>query len=116
MPKIAYDIPAQDVHKSIDLLIDRLVNIKDETGEFLLKLEDGRVIDTKGWEDWEWTHGVGLYGLWKYYNLTGSTETLTIIEKWFAARFGEGGTTKNINTFSAMLTLAYLYEKGGNKT
>jgi hypothetical protein len=29
------------------------VNIKDETGEFLLTLEDGRVIDTKGWNDWE---------------------------------------------------------------
>ena len=30
-----------------------LVEIKDETGEFLLKLEDGRVIDTKGWFGWE---------------------------------------------------------------
>lgn len=34
-------------------LIDCLVNIKDETGEFLMPLEDGRVIDTKGWNDWE---------------------------------------------------------------
>lgn len=34
-------------------LINCLVNIKDETGEFLLTLEDGRVIDTKGWNDWE---------------------------------------------------------------
>lgn len=34
-------------------LIDCLVNIKDETGEFLMTLEDGRVIDTKGWNDWE---------------------------------------------------------------
>lgn len=37
----------------INRLIDCLVNIKDETGEFLLRLEDGRVIDTKGWNDWE---------------------------------------------------------------
>ena len=34
-------------------LIDCLVNIEDETGEFLMTLEDGRVIDTKGWNDWE---------------------------------------------------------------
>jgi unsaturated rhamnogalacturonyl hydrolase len=40
----------------IDRLIDCLVNIKDETGEFLLRLEDGRVIDTKGWNDWEVSH------------------------------------------------------------
>ena len=29
------------------------------------------VIDTKGWNDWEWTHGVGLYGMWSYYEKTG---------------------------------------------
>lgn len=34
-------------------VIDCLVNIKDETGEFLMPLEDGRIIDTKGWNDWE---------------------------------------------------------------
>lgn len=116
MPLIAHAIDAQDVHKSVNSLIHHLVNDKDETGEFLLKLDDGRVIDTKGWAGWEWTHGIGLYGLWKYYTLTGNEETLAIIEDWFAARFAEGGTTKNINTVAAMLTLAYVYEKTGNKT
>ena len=38
---------------SIDLLIDALVNITDDSDQFLLKLEDGRVIDTKGWNGWE---------------------------------------------------------------
>lgn len=98
MPQIIHEVAAQDVHKTIKLLINQLVNIKDETGEFLLRLDDGRVIDTKGWNGWEWTHGVGLYGLWKYHTLTGSVEPLNIIEDWFAARFAEGGTTKNINT------------------
>jgi unsaturated rhamnogalacturonyl hydrolase len=37
----------------ISRLIHCLVNIKDETGEFLMTLKDGRVIDTKGWNDWE---------------------------------------------------------------
>jgi unsaturated rhamnogalacturonyl hydrolase len=37
----------------IKKLIDCLVNITDETGEFLLRLDDGRIIDTKGWNDWE---------------------------------------------------------------
>ena len=116
MPLLAHQIASQDVHKTIKSLIHHLVTDKDETGEFLLKLEDGRVIDTKGWAGWEWTHGIGLYGLWKYYTLTGSAETLAIIEDWFAARFAEGGTTKNINTVAAMLTLAYVYEKTGNQT
>ena len=116
MPTTESGIAAQDVDKAINSLINGMVNIKDETGEFLLKLEDGRVIDTKGWAGWEWTHGVGLYGLWKYHTLTGSSEAFTIIEDWFRARFAEGGTTKNINTVASMLTLAYAYEKTGNQT
>ncbi|EED19875.1 glycosyl hydrolase family 88, putative [Talaromyces stipitatus ATCC 10500] len=91
---------AADVHSAIRLLIDNLVNIKDETGKFPLYLEDGRVIDTKSWAGWEWTHGIGLYGVWKYYEMTGDGSMLKIIEDWFAARFAEGGTTKNINTMA----------------
>ncbi|CAG8978144.1 hypothetical protein HYALB_00013027 [Hymenoscyphus albidus] len=116
MPPVAYDVASKDVHKTINSLIDNMVNIKDETGEFLLRLEDGRVIDTKGWQGWEWTHGIGLYGLYRYHALTGSEEALKVMEEWFANRFAEGGTTKNINTVAAMLTLAYLYEKTGNQT
>jgi len=65
MPPIAYSIASKDITTSIDLLINHLITDKDETGEFLLHLEDGRIIDTKGWAGWEWTHGIGLYGLWK---------------------------------------------------
>jgi unsaturated rhamnogalacturonyl hydrolase len=85
MPQIAYGIASNDVYYTIDSLIQQLVNIKNETGVFLLKL-DGRVIDTKGWNSWEWTHGIGLYGLWKYHTLTDSTSCLEIIEALFAAR------------------------------
>ncbi|OKL60432.1 hypothetical protein UA08_03996 [Talaromyces atroroseus] len=108
--------PAADIHNAIRLLIDNLINIKDETGRFLMHLEDGRIIDTKSWAGWEWTHGIGLYGVWKYYEMTGDASLLTIIEDWFSARIAEGGTTKNINTMAALLTLAYVYEKTGNVT
>jgi len=69
MPQVANGIAAQDVHTTIKLLIEQLVNIQDTTGEFLLRLDDGRVIDTKGWNGWEWTHGIGLYGLWNYHTV-----------------------------------------------
>lgn len=116
MPAVQHNIASADVHKVVKLLINNLVNIKDETGEFLLKLEDGRVIDTKGWNDWEWTHGIGLYGIWQYYELTEDPECLKIIEDWFKDRFAAGGTTKNINTMAVFLTLACVYEKTGNGT
>ncbi|KAH0587321.1 hypothetical protein H2248_006122 [Termitomyces sp. 'cryptogamus'] len=93
----------------ISSLIDCLVNIHDETSEFLMTLEDGRVIDTKGWNDWEWTHGIGLYGLLKFYEITGDNKSLKIALSWFKERFAIG-TTKNVNTMSPLLTAAYLHE------
>ncbi|KAI0033799.1 glycoside hydrolase family 105 protein [Vararia minispora EC-137] len=95
--------------RQIRSLIDCLVNIKDENSEFLLTLEDGRVIDTKGWNDWEWTHGIGLYGLLRFNEITGDQSALDISLRWFADRF-EVGTTKNINTMSPFLTAAFLHE------
>ncbi|KAL2198284.1 glycoside hydrolase family 105 protein [Corynascus similis CBS 632.67] len=114
MPTTYAGIASQEVRAKIDLLISAMVNIRDKTGEFLLTLPDGRVIDTKGWQDWEWTHGIGLYGIWQYYELTDDPKLLAIIEDWFAARFAAGGTTKNINTMAAFLTLACVYEKTRN--
>lgn len=52
-PLTVHGLQSPEVHSKIELLIDNLVNIKDETGKFLLRLPDGRVIDTKGWNDWE---------------------------------------------------------------
>ncbi|EEB99178.1 hypothetical protein MPER_01193, partial [Moniliophthora perniciosa FA553] len=112
------------VVQKIKSLIHCLVNIKDETGEFLMPLADGRVIDTKGWNDWEWTHGIGtylvqnftpaplvysLYGLLKFHEISGDGDALDTALAWFRDRF-EIGTTKNVNTMSPLLTAAYLHE------
>lgn len=116
MPNLIYDLPYADVRDAIARLMDNLVNIKDDTGEFLLRLEDGRVIDTKGWNDWEWTHGIGLYGIYKLYEQTNDPAALDIMLNWFRDRFAAGTPTKNINTVSPFLTLAYLYEQTGDQT
>lgn len=105
-----------DYDDAIRRLIHNLVNIKDESGEFLLHLDDGRVIDTKGWAGWEWTHGVGLYGIYKHWEVTGNQDAWDIMVDWFEARFKEGTPSKNINTMAPFLTLAYLYERTGNTT
>lgn len=109
-PLKVHGYEATFVHEKINLLINNLVSITDTTGEFLLHLPDGRTIDTKGWHDWEWTHGVGLYGLYQYSTLTGSQEPRKIIKDWFDEQLA-AGTTKNINTMAVFLTLAYLYEE-----
>ncbi|KPI39785.1 Unsaturated rhamnogalacturonyl hydrolase YesR [Cyphellophora attinorum] len=103
-------LTAADTEDKIELLISNLVSIKDTTGKFLMPLADGRVIDTKGWNDWEWTHGIGLYGLYQYQFLRPLSRARSVIKEWFDGRLAEG-TTKNINTMAAMLTLAFVYEE-----
>lgn len=107
-------LPRSELLQLIAKLTDNLVNITDESGEFLLRLDDGRVIDTKGWAGWEWTHGIGLYGMYHYYQQTGDRQTLQIIDDWFAARLAEPLPTKNVNTMCPFLTLAYRYEEMRN--
>ncbi|TPX13335.1 uncharacterized protein E0L32_006308 [Thyridium curvatum] len=114
MPTHVEGIASADIHKKIQLLIRELVTPRPTADEWLVVLADGSKIDPKGWNDWEWTHGVGLYGIWKYYELTGEAEWLKIIEDWFRARFEEGHKGKNINTMAVFLTLAYVYEQTRN--
>jgi unsaturated rhamnogalacturonyl hydrolase len=111
-----HGIGAAEIDRNIHLLIRNLVEIKDTSGEFLLRLADGRVIDTKGWNDWEWTHGIGLYGIYKYYQLTHDARCREIMLNWFRDRFAAGTPTKNINTVAPFLTLAYLYEENPNSS
>ena len=102
-----------DWQDTIRRVIHNLVNIKDVDGSFLLKLEDGRVIDTKSWHGFEWTQGIGLYGLWKVWQMTGDEAAWSTMTQWFADRFAEGSPSRNINTVAPFLTLANLYERTG---
>lgn len=114
MPDIVRDSDPAHLDRQIQLLIRNLVEIQDTSGEFLLRLDDGRVIDTKGWNDWEWTHGIGLYGIWKYYEQTRDARCRQIMLDWFRDRLAAGPPTKNVNTVAPFLTLACLHEESPN--
>ncbi|KAJ5585974.1 hypothetical protein N7450_005761 [Penicillium hetheringtonii] len=102
--------------KSLALkLVDSLVHLKDDSGEFRVPLPTGGFkVDSKSWNNWEWTQGVGLYGMWMLYEVTGDETVLGHIQEWFDKQFAKGTPTKNVNSMAPMLTLAYLYEQTGN--
>lgn len=104
-----------DIRGAVDRLIHNLIHIEDSDGKFLLRLHDGRVLDTKGWNGFEWTHGVGLYGVYKVWELTGDPKAWDIMTSWFEARFAEGMPSRNINTVAPFLTLAYLFDRTGDR-
>ena len=71
--------------------------------------------DIEKYRYWEWTQGVGLYGLWKMYKYTGEDEYLTQLCTYYDQRLKEGLPAKNINTVAPLLTLAFLFEETRNE-
>lgn len=59
---------------------------------------------------WDWTHGVGLYGIYKFYQFTKDNKHLDYIEAWFKDRICIGLPEKNVNTVAPLLTMACVYE------
>ena len=56
---------------------------------------------------WEWPQGVGIFGLYKYYEVSQKKEILNFIADWYDSRIREGILEHNVNTTSPMLTLTY---------
>lgn len=59
---------------------------------------------------WEWAQGVGLYGLYRYWEFSGKKRYYDFIKQWYDKRIEEGLPEKNVNTCAPMLTLTFLYE------
>lgn len=66
-------------------------------------------------ECWEWPQGVGLFGLYSYYEVSQNKALLDFLITWYDRRIQEGIVEKNVNTTSPMLTLTYVYEKKPNE-
>lgn len=103
-------VEREEILKAIDLLMENLTQINDDTGEFLLDF-DGLKVDDKSWEVWNWPQGVGLYGIYKYWKITKDEKALNIITEWYEKRLIEGAPPKNVNTMAPLLTMAFLYEE-----
>lgn len=103
-------VPKKVVEEKINLLIDNLTTIKDNSGEFLLDF-DGLIVDDKSWSIWNWPQGVGLYGIYKNYQMTKNPKAIKVVNDWFEQRMEEGAPPKNVNTMAPLLTMAYLYEE-----
>lgn len=102
-------VPKELVKEKIDLLVENLTTIKDDNGEFLLDF-DGLKVDDKSWIVWNWPQGVGLYGIYKNYQMTKNPRAYQVVNEWFEDRMEEGAPPKNVNTMAPLLTMAYLYE------
>jgi unsaturated rhamnogalacturonyl hydrolase len=71
--------------------------------------------DIRRYQHWEWTQGVGLYGLWKLFANTGNEKYLEILTKFFDSQLQIGFPALNVNTMAPFLTMSYVGEHMGSE-
>lgn len=59
---------------------------------------------------WDWTHGVGIYALYRMAQRLGDRDIPEKIRDWFSRRIAVGLPEKNVNTVCPLLTMACLCE------
>lgn len=63
----------------------------------------------------DWFQGVGLYGFYKLYKLTGSQTYLKIMTEYYEEQIGVGLPSKHVNSMAPMLTMCFLNEELKNQ-
>ncbi len=89
----------------------------EDDREFLRNMETHSLAgdDIRRYEHWEWTQGVGLYGLWKLLDRTGDERYLDILVKYYESQMKIGFPALNVNTVTPFLTMSYLGEYLGSE-
>jgi unsaturated rhamnogalacturonyl hydrolase len=109
----------ENLKEKIDLLVSSFEKILyDEDDIFLKNMETKNLAgdSAERYRYWEWTQGVGLFGLWKIYEETGDEEFINKLEKYYERQMTIGLPARNVNTTTPLLALTYLAERNGNET
>ena len=71
--------------------------------------------DIRRYRHWEWTQGVGLYGLWRLFEKTRDRSYLEILTTYFDNQMTVGFPALNVNTVTPFLTMSYVGEYLGSE-
>ena len=101
------------IDKKLSKLIQAFCPILYEDDETFLEGMKGRNLagdDIRRYQHWEWTQGVGLFGLWKLFSNTREEKYLDILTRFFDAQMEIGFPALNVNTMAPFLTMSYVGE------
>lgn len=104
--------------EKLDLLVNSFEKILyDEDDIFLENMKTRNLAgdSAERYRYWEWTQGVGLFGLWKIYEETGDENFIEKLERYYERQMNIGLPARNVNTTAPLLALSYLAEKNGNE-
>ncbi|MDF2908228.1 MAG: rhamnogalacturonase, partial [Herbinix sp.] len=89
---------------------------EDDTFLYNMKANNLAGDDISKYQYWEWTQGIGLFGLWKLFDRTREIKYLDLLIKYYSERIETGLPSKNINTCAPMLALSYIAEYTNNNS
>ena len=107
-----------EAQRKLPLLIEAFCPILYEDDDIFLKNMEGRNLagdDIRLYQHWEWTQGVGIYGLWKLFSRTGEQRYLDILVRYFEKQLSIGFPALNVNTMAPFLTMSYVGEHLGSE-
>ncbi|MDE6639045.1 MAG: glycoside hydrolase family 88 protein, partial [Acetatifactor sp.] len=99
-------------------MVDSFSDILYETDDTFLKNMQSHNLagdDISKYKYWEWTQGVGLYGLWKLFNYEKRESCLETLKKYYDRQIETGFPALNVNTAAPYLAMSFLAEYTGEE-
>lgn len=104
----------QDLEKALELYLASFEKVLyEDDDKFLEGMKTNGLAndDIEKYRFWEWTQGVGLFGVWKLYQRSKDKRYLDILVKYYERPLQVGLPAKNVNTVTPLLALSYLAEE-----
>lgn len=101
------------IEEKLNCLLKAFIPILYEDDEvFLAGMKERNLAgdDIRRYQHWEWTQGVGLYGLWKLFENSRDVRYLSILTRFFDSQIEIGFPALNVNTMAPFLTMSYVGE------
>lgn len=106
------------VSAKLDLLAEAFTRILYEEDETFLKNMESHNLagdDIRKYQFWEWTQGVGLFGLWKLFCREKKEKYLDILKSYYDRQLTIGFPALNVNTAAPYLAMSFLAEYTGEE-
>lgn len=112
------DLNKATIEKAMDGYLKSFEKVLYEEDEQFLEGMKTRSLandDINKYRFWEWTQGVGLFGVWKLYSETKDGRYLDILTDYYERQMKVGFPAKNVNTVTPLLAMSYVAEELKNE-
>lgn len=118
------DIHKKELGEKVDEKLKKLLDafspiLYEDDEPFMRSMREKKHIseeELQKYAHWEWTQGVGLYGLWKLFESTREENYLSMLTRFYDNQLKIGFPELNVNTMAPYLTMSYLGEYLNSET